>query len=142
MTFKPSGQKFLIRLFKGEEIISTLTKFCEEQNIQSAWISGLGGSTQITLGYYNLAEKSYHWKDFSGDLEIVSLTGNVSVHDSKPFLHIHTTISNEELQCFGGHLKSGIVAATLEIVLEKLDSSIERKMDDEVGLNLLDLQSE
>jgi predicted DNA-binding protein with PD1-like motif len=72
-------------------------------------------------------------------LEITSLNGNVTLLEGQPFLHLHTTITNEQLQGFGGHLKMAIVGPTLEVVIEKLESQVQRKMDEEIGLNLFHL---
>lgn len=149
MTFKKIGSKFLIRLEKDQEITTELTNFCQDQNINFGTISAIGGATHVTLGWYQLSDeqnsstsKSYHWQDFSGNLEVVSLTGNVSLLDGKPFLHIHCVVSNESFQCFGGHLKSGLVAATLEAIIEPSDVKIERQMDSNTALNLLKLDSD
>lgn len=140
MQFKALGAKYFLRLVKGEEIVETLTSFCQSQNIQFGTISGIGGASQVTLGYYNLEEKAYHWQDFSGHLELTSLTGNVALLNNEPFLHVHTVISNQTFQCFGGHLKEGMVGGTLELVIEKMEGPVERTLDEETGLKLLNLQ--
>jgi uncharacterized protein len=139
MKFKTLGSKYLVKLEKDEEIIASLTQFCKEQNISAGTISAIGAFNKATIGWYELSSKSYHWLDFSGNLEVISLTGNVALLENEPMLHIHCVISNEQLQCFGGHLKEGVVGVTLEVVIEKLEGEIERKMDEEIGLNLLDL---
>lgn len=137
MKFKKIEQKYLIRLERGESIVESLTKFCQEQAINFGTISAIGGVDQATLGWYELTTKSYHWKDFSGNLEVVSLTGNIALLDQAPFLHIHTVIADENYQSFGGHLKEAKVAVTLEVIIEKLEGKVERKMEDEIGLSLL-----
>ena len=38
-----------------------------------------------------------------------------------------------------GHLKEGKIAATCEIILAELNGEIDRKHDDFIGLNLLDI---
>lgn len=43
------------------------------------------------------------------------------------------------MKAIAGHLKEGKIAATCEIILVKLNASIERKHDKFIGLNLLDL---
>ena len=39
---------------------------------------------------------------------------------------------------FGGHLNSARVSATCEMIVEVSDGRIERRMNDEVGLNLFE----
>src|SRR3989344_5665462 len=126
MQLKVINNGFLIKLEKGEEVVKTLSQVSRENNISSGWINGLGAFSSATIGYYELITKSYHWSDFSGDLEVVSLVGNIAILDNGPILHLHICISDEKLNCFGGHLKEGIVGGTLELMIEKIDKEIER----------------
>lgn len=138
MKYKHSKHAFLIRLVKGEEIINTLTKLLKKETIYAAHFSGIGAVQSATLGFYNLKKKKYRWKKFK-ECEVVSLTGNVTVLNDKLFIHAHMVVSDSKFNCYGGHLKEAVVGATLEIVLERLAGKAERKFDEEIGLNLLEL---
>lgn len=142
MRFTKSHNSYLIRLNKGEKILETLTAFCKSENLLSGSLSGLGSASEIELGYYALDTKEYHWKKFDGTYEILNMTGNLSLVDGNPFIHIHSVLSDENYQTFGGHLKEAVAGATVEIFLTLKDYAIERKMDDEIGLKLLDLENE
>lgn len=76
---------------------------------------------------------------FKQPLEITNLTGNIATLDNEVYLHCHITLSDEEMKVIAGHLKEGKIAATCEIILVKLDVEINRKYDDFIGLNLLDI---
>lgn len=130
---------YLVRLFRGEKIIEKLIDFSKIHNIKSGTINGIGGASSIELGYYSLETKSYLWKSFPQIHEVLSLSGNISIVDEKPFIHIHVVISNSSFECFGGHLKEAEVGATLEVKISEFDFRIERRTDDEIGLKLLDL---
>ena len=41
------------------------------------------------------------------------------------------------IEAIAGHLKEGVVGATVEIVVVQLDSEINRKYDEKIGLNLM-----
>jgi len=133
----PGG--FLIRLKKNEEIVTELTNFCEEQNVQAGFIHGLGAVQSAEIGFYHLNKQEYEFKNIDEDLEIVSLHGNVSLVGGKPFFHLHGVFSDEKLKCYGGHLKSAIIGGTGEFRLEVFEEPISRVHNDEVGLKLLDL---
>lgn len=136
MKFLKSANKYLVKLERGEKIIETLTQLAKNEDIKLGLITAIGAVDEITLGYYELSTKSYHWQEFKGDLEVTSLNGNITLLANEPFLHIHMTISDENLLSHGGHLKEGKVAVTLEIVVEVLEGQLEREMDDAIGLNL------
>jgi predicted DNA-binding protein with PD1-like motif len=139
MQSKKVENGYLLRLIKGEKIVTTITTFCEENNIHAGVLSGLGGASDITLGYYNMTNREYQWKDFESVHEILSMNGNVALVDGKPFLHIHMSISDDSFATFGGHLKEATVGATCEVMISDLATKITRIYDDEIGLKLLEL---
>jgi predicted DNA-binding protein with PD1-like motif len=68
--------------------------------------------------------------------EIASMTGNVSMADDKPVAHIHIVLGKSDFSIFGGHLVSGIVGPTCEIILLPLETQIKREKDEKTGLML------
>ncbi len=142
MTYLSTDKGYIIRLFRGEKIIESLTQFCEDQNIHSGLFHGIGAIENPELGYYHLDRKEYEFRTIEKMLEIVSLTGNVALVDGKPFLHIHTVVSDETFQTYGGHLKEGIVGATCEIYLTDFEIDIKREFDEKTGLKLLTCTTE
>jgi predicted DNA-binding protein with PD1-like motif len=140
MYSKKTPQGFIIRLQKNEKLIEQLTKFCAKNKIHSGSISGLGAALKAEIGFYHLDQKQYTWKTFDQPLEIATLTGNIAMVDAKPFLHIHTALSDQNFQCLAGHLKELTVGATCEIHIAPFDGQIRRIHDEKIGLKLLDLK--
>jgi uncharacterized protein len=132
-------KKFIIRLDKGELVHDSLQAFCEKEGFKSGWFTALGAINKIELGYYNLETKEYVWKNYMQDHEVVTMVGNVTVVEGKPFLHIHTTVSDSNNSVYGGHLKVAVVAVTLEVHLTIFNEAIERKLDENIGLKLCEL---
>ncbi|MBI4100919.1 DNA-binding protein [Candidatus Microgenomates bacterium] len=130
---------YLLVFGQGEKLIGSLIEFCQAQKVQAGWLSGLGAIEAAEIGYYNLAKKAYHFVKLDSLLEIVSLVGNVAMFKAKPYLHIHTVLSDEGMKTYGGHLKEAAVGGTCEIHLTVFDSRLERQADVETGLNLLDV---
>ncbi len=139
MEYAPVDEKesYILRLHRGELVHETIQTFCVEKGITSGWFTGLGAIEDIQLGYYSLEEKSYYWKEYQDPHEVVTLVGNVALVDGAPFLHIHTTISNDENVAIGGHLKSAIVAVTLEVQFTAYEETLERVYDEVTGLKLI-----
>ncbi len=137
MEYRKFGNKFVLRLDKGEEIVQTLKQFCVENDIKLGTISGLGASNKLTIGLFETETKKYHSKELTGDYEICPLYGNISTMNGEVYLHIHVNVCDSENRSFGGHLNSAIVSATFEAVIEIIDGKLDRKFSDEIGLNLL-----
>ena len=131
--------QWFIRLVKDEEIIEQLTLFCQEKQIEAGYIQGIGGLQKARVGVYRLGgSKEYEFQKFSGDLELVSLQGNVSKSVDATMLHLHAVVGDDELQVIGGHLDSGIVGGTVEIHVTRFNTHFERVYDGEIGLKLLE----
>jgi predicted DNA-binding protein with PD1-like motif len=138
MQHKQFDNKFIVRLEKGEEIVSSLLKFCEEQNIQAGTVSGIGAANKVELKFFYPENKDYKLDSFEENFEIASLSGTVSTLENKPYLHLHVVLGKDDYSCIGGHLNSAIVSATFEAVIEKFDGKLERKFSEEIGLNLFE----
>lgn len=139
MKFRKIDDKYLIRLERGEKIIESIKKFCADNKINCGYFSGIGALGEVELGHYIVENKKYSSKVFKQPLEIVNLTGNIATMDNEVYLHCHITLSDEEMKAIAGHLVEGKIAATCEIILVKLDMEVNRKHDDFIGLNLLDI---
>ena len=47
------------------------------------------------------------------------------------------SIGDQEGRVFGGHLNRAVISATCELVVTLLEGRVERRMDPEIGLNLM-----
>lgn len=117
----------------GDEVVASLTQYCQTRDIQNARISGIGALRDIELGIYQPETKSYRRKVFTETHELLACQGNVTLKDGKPFPHIHVIIGNHDFNAFGGHLFNARVAVVGEFILEELDSRVHREMDPKVG---------
>lgn len=129
----------MLRFEKGEELVEQLTKFVDNKNVQAGWLTGLGGVLNVRLGYYHLKRKKYVFRHVKDVVELVSLVGNIASYEGEPALHLHGVVSDRNNKAHGGHIKELIVGGTLEIKLDTIDATLDRKLDDEIGLPLLDL---
>ena len=139
MKWKKLESGFILRLERGEEVLTTLTDFVEQQHIQSGTIQGLGAIKDLVLGIFDPEMKEYVKQTFNEDLELGNLTGNISSLDGKPVLHCHVTVAGTDLKAYTGHLFSAIVSVTGEFFIRPFPEQITRALDEEVGLNLLDI---
>ncbi len=136
MEFRKFKDKYIIRLNKGDEVISSITDLCRKENIKLGNFVGLGAANKVTIGLYDTEEKLYHKKSYEEPMEITSIIGNISTFDDEVYLHVHITLCNKDMQVFGGHLNECYISATSEITLNIIDGKVEREYDEETGLNL------
>ena len=141
MNSKRTEKGIIITLARGENVIETLTAFCANENITAAVFQGIGAVERVKIGYYDLGKREYFFRDEAGVFEVASMQGNVALVDGKPFIHAHAVLSrcDATCKCIGAHIKEAFVAVTLEIYLTPLDISVSRKIDEDIGLKLLDL---
>lgn len=132
------GDRVFVRLMKGEEVFSSLESLANKYGWKSAHLSGIGALMNVELGCYELDKKEYIRKTFKDIHELLSLEGNLCRIDSKPVFHIHTIISDHNFECRGGHLFSAVSAITVEINIRVFDAEVTRKLDEKVGLSLLE----
>lgn len=137
MEYRSFGDTYIIRLDRGEEIISSLTAFCKAEQVTLGSVEALGAADHVIIGLYDVAARQYHKHTFNGPMEITSLTGNISTKDGEIYLHLHINLCREDMSVIGGHLNECRISATCEMFVRKLSGTVERKLDTETtGLNL------
>lgn len=139
MKSKKFSDKYLLRIDKGEEIISVLKDFCRDNNIRFGTVAGIGAANKVVIGLFKTKIKKYISDEFRGDYEIAPLYGIITTMDNEPYLHIHANVCDKNHNSYGGHLNSAVVSATFEAVISVIEGSVSRKFNEEIGLNLLDI---
>lgn len=136
MEYRRFGNKIIARIDKGEEILTTIKEISLKENIKLASVQALGATDDFTVGVYKVDEKKYYANEFKGYFEIVSLTGTINTMNGEFYTHIHMSAGNDKGGVFGGHLNKAIVSATCEMVIDIIDGNVDRKYDEETGLNV------
>lgn len=138
MKFKKAGNTYCVRIYKGEELVETLTGFLKEKKITAGSVTGIGATDDVTIGYFDSDSGEYHKTDLKEPFEILNLTGNISTVDGVPFTHLHIILGDEKFMARGGHLFRAMISVTCEIYITAVDAEIKRVHDEETGLKLLE----
>ena len=136
MQYRKFGNVYAVRIDKGEEILASLKEFAVKENIAFARVSAIGAVSSFTAGVFDTKTKQYRANEFKGNFEIVSLSGTVDRMNGAYYAHLHMSAGNEKGEVFGGHLNRAVVSATCEMVIRLIDGVVDRRYDEEVGLNL------
>ena len=137
MEYKRFGDRIVLRLERGEEIVTEIETLCLKEKITLGKIAGIGATDDFTVGVFDLDTQVYHKKNITGAHEILSLTGNVTTKEDKHYSHMHIVCSNEKFEAVGGHLISCKISATAEIFIDIIEGKVERRRDDNLGINLM-----
>jgi hypothetical protein len=137
MIYKKFNNKYIVRLNVGEEIVESVKKFAQEQNIKFGTVTGIGAVNKAKIGLFNTETKEYQSTILEEDMEIISLAGNITEMNGEPYIHLHIALANSEHNVKAGHLNMAVISATGEIIIEAIDGYVDREFDDDIGLNLL-----
>ena len=130
---------FFLVFERGDEVLSTIASFCRHSEIHWAKFSGISAIENVEIGYYDLPTRQYVFRQESGPFEVANMDGNVAELDEEPLIHAHGVLSrcDESLSCIGGHIRSAVVALTLEVCLWEVTQPLSREFDEDTGLNLI-----
>jgi predicted DNA-binding protein with PD1-like motif len=130
---------FALVLDKGDEVAGTLTAFARDHRLSAAHFTAIGAFSEVTLGYFDRERKNYTRVAVREQVEVLSLLGDVAQGDDGPVVHAHVVVGKADASAWGGHLVTARVWPTLEVVLVETPRHLRRRMDDESGLALIDI---
>jgi uncharacterized protein len=128
-----ASRRIVGRLDRGASLTDALLGICRERRVRSGEIRAIGSLESVEVAEYDQASRA--WKPgrpFSGGLEIVSLSGNVSERGGQLSVHLHAALMRDRdngVEMLGGHVVSGRVFA-LEFTIEVWDDVILRRAED------------
>ena len=138
MDYKKLGDTYIIRMDRGEEILTSLTELCKKEDIRLASVDALGAVDHAVLCVYDVPTKTFYRHTFDEPMEISSLCGTVTRKEGEVYLHLHATVCDTQLRAHGGHVNELRVSATCEMIVRTLPGEVGRRHDAEIGLTLFE----
>jgi predicted DNA-binding protein with PD1-like motif len=137
------GQKtYAVVLSAGDEVMSCLNRFAVEKGLSAASINAIGAFERAELAFLSWETKEYSSIPINEQVEVASLIGDIACGpDGKPALHLHAVLGRADGSALAGHLKSGVVRPTLEIILTESPAHLRKREDEESGLALISLSA-
>jgi uncharacterized protein len=109
---------FVLILDPGDEAFAAISKFAEAERLSAASLTALGAFAKATVGWFDLAAKTYRKIPVDQQCEVLSAIGDVAIDDKgEPSLHMHVVLGLSDGKTRGGHLLTGSVQPTLEVTL-------------------------
>ncbi|MBF0359093.1 MAG: DNA-binding protein [Magnetococcales bacterium] len=119
------------------DLLESLTTVCTSKGIKLARVEAIGAVKKAALGYYDQDKKEYSYFVIDRHLEIISLVGNISLKDGKPFVHAHITLADDQGNSYGGHLIPGTIIFACEVIIQAFAGpEFKRELEPITGLPL------
>lgn len=130
------GRVVVVGLRPGEDLTSRILSAANERNVEYALVQAIGTLSRVVLGFYDGQSKSYIKKEIRDHLELVSCIGSLAKgQDGQPVLHLHVSVSDSQMNMFGGHLIEATVGYLVEVYLSEVAGTELTKIhDDSLGL--------
>ena len=135
MDYRRFGDRIVVRLDCGDEIIASLKEIAIKENIRLAEVSGIGATDHFTVGVFNLEKRAYDTAAFDGNHEITALCGNINTMNDETYNHVHITCAGNGGNVVGGHLIESRISLTGEIIISVIDGRVDRKRDADLKIN-------
>jgi predicted DNA-binding protein with PD1-like motif len=134
------NEKTFVLIFDpGDEAMAGLLAFAKEEGVASAHFTAIGGFNHVTLGYFDRSRMDYDRHPLDGQVEVLSLIGDIALQGDTPKVHAHAVVGLPDTTTRGGHLLEGHVWPTLEVVLQESPGHLTRRSSPELGIALIKL---
>ena len=132
-----TGRVWLVRIPRGADLWEWLRDFARANEVYAGSISLIGATSRAVIAFYDQGARAYREIVVEGDREILSCSGNISIHEGAPFPHVHVVLGAEDGSCVGGHLRPGTVVFIAEAEIREYEGEEKVRLPDpELGLPL------
>jgi uncharacterized protein len=139
LLYESAGQRtFAIVFASGEEVMSVLQSFVQQQGISAAQITAIGAFRDAVLLYFDWEQKEYLRIPIREQVEVAAMIGDVALAPSGgSALHVHVVVGKRDGTAMAGHLEQAHVRPTLEVILTESPMHLRKRKDPESGLALI-----
>lgn len=136
------GRTFALVFETGDDAMKGLVEFARAEALAGSQFTAIGAFSDVTLGYFDWERRDYRRLELTEQVEVLSLVGDVTRQRDEPRVHAHVVLGRADGAAHGGHLFSGRVRPTLEVVLTETPVHLRRRFDPASGLALIDLEAD
>ena len=126
------------RVPAGRDLLKEIRDILSRERVLSGYISVIGSIERAWLGYFDWGKKGYQTIVVEGPLELLSCSGNVTLFEDAPFVHLHALVGGPDGRPSGGHVLEGCKVPIAEYtILVYGGEPLRRRRDEDTGMNLL-----
>jgi len=132
---------YALVLDAGDSVVDELLAFADEERLQAASLTAIGGFREATLAYFDPETRRYVDIPVDKQVEVLSFAGDIVRGEEGGWaLHAHAVVGDRTGGTRGGHVRSAVARPTLEVMITESPSRLRRKFDEASGLALIDLE--
>ena len=133
-----SQKDYAVIFYKGDEALSGLTAFAQKYDVKSAHFTAIGAVSGARVGWFDPAKKMYKLMPFDGQMEVLSMVGDIAWYNGKPVVHTHVVLGLPDGTTRGGHVLELHVRPTLEVMVTVDPKELHKRLDPETDFALID----
>ncbi|UFH32446.1 DNA-binding protein [Chryseobacterium sp. C-71] len=139
-TAKKIENNYIVSIKDQSSIVQALNDFVLNQNIKSGQVTGIGAVSEATLRFFDFSTKDYVDKKFDEQMEVTNISGNVSVAEDKPLLHLHITLGRQDYSAIAGHLQDAKIRGAGEFFFYPMGVPVFKTKNEDIGILLYDFE--
>ncbi len=129
---------YALILKSGDEVFTALSQFAREHQLRAAHFTAIGALRDVELGWYDLGRRAYKVNPVQGQVEALSVIGDVGMASGAPVVHAHVVVGAEDGTTRGGHLLHAVASPTLEVFVVEEPAELRKEHDQDSGLTLFE----
>ncbi|MBI5059164.1 DUF296 domain-containing protein [candidate division KSB1 bacterium] len=133
------ADSILVRFDPDDRYPESFVETAKQHDFSCGTVTAIGAVREVELAYYDLDRREYVSIAVPGVVELVSLSGNLTLLNGEPYFHVHAVVGDRAGKLHGGHLLKFVVALSVECRLDLMDIAIGRVRDERTGLNVLQI---
>jgi predicted DNA-binding protein with PD1-like motif len=129
-------ETYSLILSSGDEVLTALTDFAKRHTVVDAHFIAIGAVHDVKVGWLDLDRKEYKVIPVQGQVEVLSLIGDIGVAGAKPIVHAHAVLGLPDGSTRGGHLMHAVASPTLEVFITTSKVPLNKAPDPATGMTL------
>jgi uncharacterized protein len=132
------AKEYAVIFGEGDEAFSGLLAFVQTYHVTSAHFTAIGGLSRATLAWFDPQRKMFKKIPIDSQVEVASMIGDIALYQGKPVVHMHMVVATSDGSTRGGHVLAAFVSPTLEVMVTVDPIAMQKRLDAENGLTLID----
>ncbi len=89
---------FAVVMDVGDDGVERLVSFAHDQAVKAASVTAVGACRDATIAYFDPDIKDYRSARIEGQMELLSVVGDIATKDGEPALHVHAVLAGRTSQ--------------------------------------------